>query len=183
MRSISAARCVLLLFAGAVLASLAFIATGWAGPSAARGFTACKDSRGYLYVPSTRACPVGGQVVWDGEIPAVALGARSLTKGAIVEAHSDHSFGNTVKDGGGWTRTKRYVAKCPLEYVAVAGSFDVEWPYVYDVDVVASRARTFQGASAWEVLAVNEGASTTAPKAVVNVVATCIARTAIFPSG
>ena len=119
-------------------------------------------------------------MVWDGEIPAVAVGAKSLTKDAIVFAHNDHSYGDTVKDNGGWSRTKRYVAKCPLDYVAVAGSFNVEWLSVFDVDIVASRSRTFQGASAWEVLAVKEGASTTPPHANVTVVATCIARTAIF---
>jgi hypothetical protein len=181
-RSSSSLRAALLLIAGAIVASLAFVASGLGGPTAAHGFKACKDSRGYLFVPAS-ACRAGSEVVWDGEIPAVAIGAKSLTKDAIVQVHSDHTFGETVKDGGGWKRTKRYVAKCPLEYVAVAGSFNVEWDYVYDVDIVASRSRAFQGASAWEVLAVKEGASTSAPQAIVNVVATCIARTAIFPGG
>jgi len=172
-----------ILAALAVVVSLAFAASSWGGASAVRGFTACKDSRGYFYIPTGRACPVGGEIVWNGEIPAVALGAKSLTKEAIVTAGSSHGFGETIKDNGGWKRTKRYVAKCPLDYVAVGGAYDVDWPYVFDVDVVSSRPRLYQGASAWQVLVVAENATNTAPKAGVSVQAVCIQRTAIFPSG
>jgi hypothetical protein len=176
-------RSVLLLVAGATAASLAFVASGWGGATATRGFTACKDARGYLYVPTGGTCPSGAEVSWTGEIPAVAAGAKSLTKDAVVETFSPHTFGDTIKDTGGWKRTKRYIAKCPLEYVAIAGTFDVDWPYVYEVNIVSSRSRTFQGVSAWQVLAVTAAPTNTAPKAIVTVKAICIARTAIFPSG
>jgi hypothetical protein len=175
-------RSLIALLAGAALASLAFAAVGQGGPTAARGFTACKDSRGYLYVPS-RACTGGSEVVWNGEIPAVALGAKSLTKDAIVTTAGSGGFGETVKDIGGWKRTKRYVAKCPLDYVAVGGAFEVDWSYVYGVDIVSSRPRVYQGASAWQVLAVTEGPTNSAPQAEISVQAVCIQRTAIFPSG
>jgi hypothetical protein len=175
----------LLVIAGACLASLAVVASGWGGATAAQGFKACTDTPGYLYVPMTgaRACAAGTAVSWTGEIPAVAQGAKSLTKDAIVEVHNDHTFGEPVKDPGGYTRTKRYVAKCPLDYVAVGGAFDIPWSSVYDIDIVTSRPRILQGASAWEVRAVHEERTNKAPGHIVNVSAICIARTAIFAGG
>jgi len=174
---------LLLLAAGATIASLGFVASSWGGPSAARGFTACTDGRGYLFVPTSGACAPGAAVSWTGDIPAVAQGAKSLTNNAIVQAQNSYTLGETFKDGGGWKRTKRYFAKCPLDYVAVGGAFNLDWPDVYGVDIVASRPWPYQGASAWRVDAVTEAAGNTPPKTYVHVTAICIARTAIFPGG
>jgi hypothetical protein len=176
-------RAVMFLVAGTAVASLALVATGWGGSTASRGFSTCRDDRGYLYIPGRGTCPPGSEVVWNGEIPAVAEGAKSLTKDALVHVQQHHSHGTTVKDAGGWSRTTRYVAKCPLEHVAVAGAYSVDWPYVYDVNVVTSRPRVLQGSSAWEVLAVTAAPTNKPPKAVVHVDAVCLRRTAIFPSG
>jgi hypothetical protein len=174
---------LLLLAAGATIASLGFVASGWGGAAAARGFTACTDGRGYLYVRSTGTCPPGAAVSWTGEIPAVAQGAKSLTKSAVVQVNSFQTVGVAIKDPDGKTRTKSYVAKCPLEYVAVGGAFDIPWARIYDVDIATSRPRMLQGVSAWEVLVADDARTNRAPIWSVNVSAICIARTAIFPSG
>lgn len=111
---------LVLILLGAAIASLVFGAAGWSGLAQSRSsFTACKDERGFLYIPpaGVGVCREANRVVWDVTIPPVAEAAKALTRDAVVIVTKNTTV-SSPDDRGQAT-----YARCPLGYTAIAGGY------------------------------------------------------------
>lgn len=164
------------LAAGAALVACGLVlgvAGVWAAGSLAQAeITACIDANGYFFrAAGGRPCP-GESLTWNQQGPmgpqgpAGQQGAQgppgsgANVKLSVVQAKV-FPVDKAMQDGLGYTRYRRWMAFCPLGYLAVGPVFNFPATDLWKLRIVKSMPTT--GGKGWQLWVVHDTPKNTAP--------------------